>query len=369
MRQVEDFLLQKPLEKRRLKSLVSGGRMNGFFLIKDVLALFERLHHLYPQFVSRPFSIGSTVQGKDIPAFTLGLLSHEKAAAENSARSLEAAWRSLEDELSSPHQKNKSNVLFTALHHAREPLTLSMVVYVLLANLHLLLHTNWETVVRVADVFDEDPKGELISEKFFLFGNFVFVPAVNLDSYTYINEAFGTPSWSIARNKRKNMDLNTPCEPKKGEPNRELKREVLSGVDINRNYDIKFRQDDVGSVDDPCDETFRGSLTRSLRLFRARDAGDPEPDFYFALFVGHELPRVRKPVDHALQLRFRRRLLRHDELQTRDLVLAVRGHATQPRLPVGGERPGDHQLHGQRGGLGLDAGQEEHHRHESRAGQ
>lgn len=236
--------------------------MEGFFFIKNVISLFELLQTRYPHFISKSFAIGSTVQGRDIPAFTLGLLSNPVSAGDQTKRQLEKTpdrvKRTLEDELSSAHQKHKSNILFTGLHHAREPLTLSMIVYIFLANLHVLINTNWETVVRVSNIFKDDVEGQLISEKFFLFGNFIFVPAVNLDSYVFINESYGTPSWKIAKNKRKNMDMNTPCETTNHKNNPELVKKVHSGVDINRNYDIMFDKDDVGSVDDPCDETYRG---------------------------------------------------------------------------------------------------------------
>jgi hypothetical protein len=231
--------------------------MDGFFYVKNVLSLFKYLKSLYPEFISDFFSIGSTFEGKDIPALTLGKLS-----TQSKPRSLEAHLgqkkRSLEDELSSPYQNEKSNILFTALHHAREPLTLSMIVYIFLVNLHILIHTNWENLVRNSNIFDEDVQGQTISEKFFLFGNLIFVPAVNLDSYLLINEAHGTENFEKIKGKRKNMNMNTPCMKFKSEEDIDLQKKILSGVDINRNYDIKFDQDNIGSVDDPCDETYRG---------------------------------------------------------------------------------------------------------------
>jgi hypothetical protein len=237
------------------------GSMDGFFFIKNVLILFKTLQSDYPQFVGKLFSIGQTAQGKDIPAITLGLLS-DPNEPDSSARNLKEVLtqkpRTLEDEASEVYQQSKSNILFTALHHSREPLTLSMLVYIFLANLHVLIHTNWETIVRSSDLLHDDEDGQIVSQKFFLFGNFVFVPAVNLDSYMFINEAYGTDDWQIAKSKRKNMNMNTPCKNLKGEEKKELQEKVLSGVDLNRNYDIKFDQDQIGSVSDPCDETFRG---------------------------------------------------------------------------------------------------------------
>ena len=135
-----------------------------------------------------------------------------------------------------------------------------MIVYIFLANLHVLIHTNWDTMVRSSNLFIDDVEGDLISEKFFLFGNFVFVPAVNLDSYLFINESYGTSNWSVSKSKRKNMNMSVLCEDEnliRGNP---LNQTILSGVDINRNYDIKFDQDNVGSVKDPCDETYRGTI-------------------------------------------------------------------------------------------------------------
>jgi hypothetical protein len=252
--------------------------MDGFFFIKNVIHLFGHLRSLYPQFISEFFSIGTTVQGKDIPAITIGLLStpkknsnqanrildenpevkSEEKSEEKPEETLEQKKRSLDDELSSSYQEHKSNILFTALHHSREPLTLSMIVYIFLINLHTLIHTNWETVVRSSKLFYEDLEDQVISEKFFLFGNFVFVPAVNLDSYMFINEAYGTPDFDLKKKKRKNMNMNNPCVKFKNQEITEKQKEVISGVDINRNYDIKFKQDNIGSVDDPCDETYRG---------------------------------------------------------------------------------------------------------------
>ena len=260
---VEQFLRSKDFQKPELKRICEMGEMGGFFFINNIIQLFKHLHTTYPQFVGPLFSIGQTAQGKDIPALTLGLLSNPNAS--NQTRKLEEIIpqkpRSLEDEASADYQKEKSNILFTALHHSREPLTLSMIVYIFLANLHALMHTNWETIVRSSSMFHDDEVGQIVSQKFFLFGNLVFVPAVNLDSYLFINEAYNTNNWHIAKTKRKNMNLNTPCEKKMGNDNAELKKIVLSGVDLNRNYDIKFDQDQIGSVTDPCDETFRGKCS------------------------------------------------------------------------------------------------------------
>ena len=148
--------------------------------------------------------------------------------------------------------KNKTNILFTALHHSREAVTLNMIVHIFLKYLWKLNHTNWDNHTLMNSAGDS-----ITSEKFFLFGNFVFVPVVNLDGHDFISEKWGTKEYPDGKNKRKNMNLKVKCENNKSKQ-KPLYQEILSGVDLNRNYDVAFRQDNEGSVDDPCDEIYRG---------------------------------------------------------------------------------------------------------------
>ena len=76
----------------------------------------------------------------------------------------------------------------------------------------------------------------------------VFVPVVNVDGYSAINAAWGTPNWTMISRRRKNLSLAAICPTDS----------ILTGVDLNRNYDFQFGVDEEGSVKDPCDEIFRG---------------------------------------------------------------------------------------------------------------
>lgn len=126
-------------------------------------------------------------------------------------------------------------MLFTALHHSREAVSLSMVVKVVALNLRFLYHNyssqqtttaeSQETRVIKSDEHftyvngpssfpslfspEEKPQGQM---NVFDFADILFVPVVNLDGYSYISLNFGRKTWQEARSKRKNFNTNSPCE-------------------------------------------------------------------------------------------------------------------------------------------------------------
>lgn len=58
------------------------------------------------------------------------------------------------------------------------------------------------------------------------------------------------------------MNSTIPCQ-------KELTKYLDTGVDLNRNYDFKFGFDEEGSVNDPCDEIYRGQYAFSEPETRA----------------------------------------------------------------------------------------------------
>ena len=147
--------------------------------------------------------IGVTYENKEIKAFRIGDLTLQ----------------------------SKTHILFTALHHSREPISLAMITRIMFEKLHSLVHR-----AERPDVFD--------------FADLLFIPVVNVDGYTFINEHFDGDPANPYIQKRKNFNHTVPCNEELGL--------VLGGVDLNRNYDWKFGIDEVGSVSDPCDQIYRG---------------------------------------------------------------------------------------------------------------
>eukprot|EP01017_Pseudomicrothorax_dubius_P042157 TRINITY_DN6840_c0_g2_i1.p1 TRINITY_DN6840_c0_g2~~TRINITY_DN6840_c0_g2_i1.p1 ORF type:complete len:463 (+),score=79.47 TRINITY_DN6840_c0_g2_i1:128-1516(+) len=87
-----------------------------------------------------------------------------------------------------------------------------------------------------------------------------FVPAVNLDGFSKINQIYkATKQLALVRKNR--HVYSSACD------------EESVGVDINRNYGYKFGYDDQGSSPEPCAEDYRGPQafsepeTRAIRDF------------------------------------------------------------------------------------------------------
>lgn len=126
-------------------------------------------------------------------------------------------------------------ILFTALHHSREAMSLSMVIKIMLEQLHYLFNNRKSQSVKIpaksnlitqtegefktteapnqyprfmADEIEQEP-----SSKFDLFDfvDILFIPIVNLDGYSYISQNFGRKNWEQAKFKRKNFNATQPC--------------------------------------------------------------------------------------------------------------------------------------------------------------
>ncbi|MCK5786523.1 MAG: hypothetical protein KAH54_08185, partial [Candidatus Sabulitectum sp.] len=113
-------------------------------------------------------------------------------------------------------------ILFTALTHAREPGSNSVVID----------WAQWLTTEYGSDTMAT-----------FILNNaqIYIIPIVNPDGYVYNSPSGG--------NQRKNMNFNTPVNS--------------SGIDLNRNYSYMWGYDDSGSSPDPYSETYRGESALS----------------------------------------------------------------------------------------------------------
>ena len=94
-------------------SLVGKGSLDGMYGYSDVWHVYTYLRSEYPRYVSKAFKAGSTVEGKDIKAFYIG--EHSK------------------------DEDQKNVVLIDALHHAREFITLTMIVQIMVDSVQRLV--------------------------------------------------------------------------------------------------------------------------------------------------------------------------------------------------------------------------------------
>jgi hypothetical protein len=170
------------------------GSMGGFMTLAELEAAVDSMLAEYPLLISVRDTIGFSVEGRPIWALKI---SRNPAVDEPEPR-----------------------VLYTAVHHAREPqgmMTLMFTMWYLLEN--------YGIDVDVTDVLDH-------RELF-------FVPLLNPDGYVY-NQMVNPEGGGLWRkNRRPNIDSSY-------------------GVDLNRNYGYAWGYDETGSSKVPSFETFRG---------------------------------------------------------------------------------------------------------------
>lgn len=197
-----------------IDAFLKSGSQFGYFTYKEFLDWFRlvRQDEQNVRYLSPLFKIGHSYNFKDIKAFCI---------TDNNAE--------IEQELA------KKNIVFlTALHHSREPLSLTMIIYMVIEILKHLRSTRHNRF-----------------HEFLRDNNICMIPVINVDSYIYINE-----NWQTSEGQknddvlmiRKNRRIDEQCD------------EISGGVDLNRNYSYKFALDDKGSSPEPCAEDYRGSF-------------------------------------------------------------------------------------------------------------
>ena len=204
---LDDYLNQKTHDNKKLQKVMESGLLNGHFSAKQIQGIFKYLSERHKEFVKTE-KFGETFQGRDLNSYHLS--------------------DNLKDE-----SKKKSIILFTGAHHARELISPGMTVKIFVETLHSLIHKDQR-------------------QQFWKFNDVLIVPIVNLDSYHYISDAWGTPNWDTNKLKRKNMNRTSKqlnCS------------EVSSGIDLNRNYGYHYRATREDNY--PCSETYNGDVSFS----------------------------------------------------------------------------------------------------------
>ena len=173
-----------------------NGSMGGYFTYQEMLEELTEMQAEYPNLISSYAPIGDILTHEGNPVY----------------------WLRLSD---NPNMdEEEPEVLYTSLHHAREPGSLTQLIFFMWYMLE-----NYETDSEIQWLVDNT--------------ELYFIPCINPDGYLY-NEFTNPDGGGLWRkNRRDNQDGSF-------------------GVDLNRNYDFFWGFDDVGSSPNPESSVYRG---------------------------------------------------------------------------------------------------------------
>jgi hypothetical protein len=174
----------------------SNGSMGGFFTYQEMLNNLDSMVSKYPNLISARAPISTFTSIENRPIFWLRISNTPNT-----------------DDFSKPE------ILYSALHHAREPASMQQLIYYM-----------WY----VLENYDSNPELAYIVNNVEMY----FVPCINPDGYLY-NEFTDPNGGGMHRKNRRNV----------GGGNR--------GIDLNRNYAYEFGG--VGSSGNPSSDTYRGA--------------------------------------------------------------------------------------------------------------
>jgi len=173
------------------------GSLAGYFTYEELLNELDQMAALYPGLISPKTILNTQVTNE-------GRLQYYLKISDNVAI-----------------DEDEPEMLYTALHHAREPMSMMQQIYFM-----WYLLENYGTDPEVTGIVNEQ---ELF-----------FIPCVNPDGYIHnqTTNPWGGGLWR--KNKRANADGSL-------------------GVDLNRNYGYHWGLDDIGSSSDPNSAVYRGT--------------------------------------------------------------------------------------------------------------
>ncbi len=186
-----------PYEQYETPANYTYGSQGGYLTYSEMLAVLDDMAAQYPNLISTRAPLSTqTNEGNDI------------------------FWLRLSDN-PTVDEDTEPEVLYTALHHAREPNSMAQMIYFLWYMLE-----NYET----------DPEVQYLVDNVEMY----FVPCLNVDGYLYneLTDPTGGGFW------RKNRRVNG---------------DGTFGVDLNRNYGYEWGINDTGSSPNPNGQTYRGT--------------------------------------------------------------------------------------------------------------
>ncbi len=185
------------------------GSLGGHLTLKELETELDSLFQMYPELITTKISIGNSYENR--PIWMVKISDNPEI------------------------DENEPEVLYTGLHHAREPITITELVYFM----QYLLEN-----------YGSDPAITYLIQNRELY----FVPVVNPDGYAY-NEIYNPAGGGMWRkNRRPNQDGSY-------------------GVDLNRNYGFQWGFDNAGSSSNPASNQYRGTApfsepeTQAIRDF------------------------------------------------------------------------------------------------------
>lgn len=174
------------------------GSMGGYLTYAELLENLDSMAAKYPQLITPKMQIGDHTSIEGRPIFYLRLSDNP----------------TIEEE-------GEPELLYTALHHAREPNSLAQMIFYI-----------WYLL----ENYGSDPEVTYLVDNTELY----FIPCINPDGYVYNEQTDPNGGGLWRKNRRPNDDGSF-------------------GVDLNRNYGFEWGFDDFGSSPIPSTETYRGA--------------------------------------------------------------------------------------------------------------
>jgi hypothetical protein len=195
----------------------SLGSCGGFSTVDEMTAQLDLMRSLYPSLISIKTALSdsiSTIEGRTV--YYVRISDNPDA------------------------NETEPEVLYTGMHHAREPIGMQHLIYYM-----------WYLL----ENYNSDPSIKHLVDNTEMY----FVPVFNVDGYSYniTTNPAGGGSW---RKNRRYNGINTQGNP-------------TYGIDINRNYGYMWGFDDTGSSPNPSSDTYRGTVpfsepeTRMMKYF------------------------------------------------------------------------------------------------------
>jgi hypothetical protein len=179
------------------------GSMGGYFTYQEMLDLLDQMATMYPAIFKARAPISTTLK---------------------TIEGREMYWIKVSDN-PNVDESDEPEVLYTALHHAREPNSLSQMIFYL-----------WFLL----ENYDTDPEIKYLVDHTEMY----FVPCINPDGYVYNETTNPSGGGYWRKNRRENGNGSM-------------------GVDLNRNYGFKWGFNDNGSSGNPDSEIYRGTAAFS----------------------------------------------------------------------------------------------------------
>lgn len=177
------------------------GSMGGYLTLDEIYAELDQMRELYPTLISVKQLVGeqTTIEGRNL---------YYVKISDNP---------DIEEE--------EPEILYTSLHHAREPQSMQGVIYYM-----WYLLENYETDIEIKYLLDQI--------------EMYFIPAVNPDGYEYNRSQYPNGGGMWRKNRKNNGD-------------------GTFGIDLNRNYGFMWGYDDTGSSPDTDSDVYRGTAAFS----------------------------------------------------------------------------------------------------------